>query len=80
MKLNVVVDRQGNVLGVAQVGTVTMEDGDEIEFGMVPEPGQMIHEVDVSDELQGEPPDELHRRVAENLADRLPGRRRSPRS
>jgi len=77
MKLNVVVDRQGNVLGVAQVGTMTTEDGEEIEFGMVPESGQIIHEVDVSDELSGVSPDELHLRVAEELADRLPGRGRS---
>jgi hypothetical protein len=80
MKLNVVVDRQGNVLGVAQVGTMTTEDGEEIEFGMVPESGQIIHEVDVSDDLSSMSPDEIHLRVAEELADRLPGQGRSPSS
>ena len=80
MKLNVVVDRQGNVLGVAQVGTMTTENGEEIEFGMVPESGQIIHEVEVADELPGTSPDEVHLRVTEYLADRLPGRRPSPSS
>jgi hypothetical protein len=80
MKLNVIVDPRGNILGVAQVGTMTTEDGDEIEFGIVPEPGQIIHEVEVADELPGTSPDEVHLRVTEYLADRLPGRRPSPSS
>jgi hypothetical protein len=74
VRLNVIVDREGNILGTAQVGIARLEDGTELEIGMVPEPGQTIHEVDVPDELRELSPEEVHQRVAESIGPRLPGR------
>jgi hypothetical protein len=74
VRLNVIVDREGNILGTAQVGIARLEDGRELEIGMVPGPGQTIHEVDVPDELRELSPEEVHQRVAESVGPRLPGR------
>lgn len=74
MRLHVVLDSEGNILGTAQVGIARLEDGTQLEIGMVPEPGQTIHEVEVPDELRELSPIEVHQRVAENLGRRLPGR------
>jgi hypothetical protein len=74
MRLNVIVDREGNILGTAQVGIARLEDGTELEIGIVPEPGQTIHVVDVSDDVRELSPEEVHQRVSQSLGPRLPGR------
>ena len=73
MRLNVIVE-EGHIRGTAQVGIARLEDGTELEIGMVPETGQTIYEVDVPDELRELSPEEVHQRVAESLGPRLPGR------
>jgi len=51
MKLNVLTDLHGNIVGTARVGTMQLEDGSEIEAGFVPQAGQMLHEVEISEDF-----------------------------
>jgi len=62
MKLLVITDESGKVVGTAK-RTVEMKTGDRIEFDEVlPEPGHTIHEVDAPDP-ESLSPDELHKAV-----------------
>jgi hypothetical protein len=51
MKLNVLTDLQGNIVGTARVGSFQLEDGTEIEAGFIPQAGQMLHEVEIAEDF-----------------------------
>lgn len=51
MKLNVLTDLRGNIVGTARVGSFQLEDGTEMEAGFVPQSGQMLHEVEISEDF-----------------------------
>jgi|SwirhirootsSR3_FD_contig_31_16207495_length_658_multi_5_in_0_out_0_2 hypothetical protein len=61
MKLTVITDKQGKVIGSARTGK---SDDGKIEFGVIPLPGQKHYEVDVPDQIKVEAPAELHKALA----------------
>ncbi|HYB80576.1 MAG TPA: hypothetical protein VED43_02765 [Mycobacterium sp.] len=66
MKITVITDERGNVIGT--VGKPTSIKPEAGTGGPVAGPGQSIREVEVPKELQGvEDVTELHRRLADHL-------------
>lgn len=51
MKIHVLTDYQGNIVGTARVGSMELEDGTVVEAGVVPQVGQLLHEVDISEDF-----------------------------
>lgn len=73
MKLNVIVDHTGNLLGAFQVGAIKDNKGEEMEVGITPLDGQFIYEVDVSDAITKRPVEEIHHEILASLGSKLPG-------
>ncbi len=62
MKMQIIVDTAGNIIGTAQPRQV--EAGDQrspTNFKIIAEPGQQVFEVDVPDEVAMSDPLELHK-------------------
>ncbi len=51
MKISVLVDKMGNVVGSSQIGIVKVHDGIEIEMGIIAGPEQSSHEIEIDDDL-----------------------------
>ena len=63
MKMTVITNKQGKVIGSAETGT--SKDG-RIKFGVVPLPGQKHHELDVSAKISKiKSPAELHKALGQ---------------
>lgn len=60
MKLQVIVNKAGDVLGTARFVAV---EGGPTRGGVVADAGQVVHEIDVPEELTKLPADELHSKV-----------------
>ncbi len=65
MKLNVIVDRAGNVIGTATTGLMKLDDGTVVEIEIIPEADQTIYEVDVPDALARAEATAIHQKVGE---------------
>jgi hypothetical protein len=66
MKITVITDKQGNIVGTA--GKPASRKPDAGTGGPVAGPGQSVREVEVPSELHGvEDVAELHRRLADHL-------------
>ena len=64
MKLTVIMDRKGNVVGTARSDPVRVEGtGDTIQFYPVEDEGYEYHEVEVGDDLLQESADRVHETV-----------------
>lgn len=73
MKLNVIVDHMGNLLGAFQVGAMKDTKGEEMEMGITPLDGQSIYEIDMSDDITKRPVQEIHQEILTSLSSKLPG-------
>ncbi len=66
MKMTVITDERGNILGTAGQGKKSNSDAGT--GGPVAGPGQLLHEIEVPKELQGvEDVSELHRKLLDHL-------------
>jgi hypothetical protein len=63
MKLYVVRDKDGNILGSSQVGTVKDDKGTEIEQGIIAGPYQSLDEIEVDDSVMRGNADEIHKKL-----------------
>ena len=68
MKISIIVDSAGNIVGMAR--SAIPEKGvkakaPDIEVGIVPSPGQSVHEVEVTEELARLEGPELLRRLSD---------------
>jgi hypothetical protein len=63
MKLSVIVDRLGNVVGSFRAGPIKLQDGSELQGGVVPGPEEVIHEIDVPEELVKRPVADIHQEL-----------------
>jgi hypothetical protein len=63
MKLYVVRDKDGNIIGSSQVGTVKDDKGTEIELGIIAGPNQSVDEVEVDDSITKGNADEIHQKL-----------------
>jgi hypothetical protein len=72
MKMNVIVDKMGNVVGAARVGSMKADDGTKIEVGVIPEVGQTVYELDVSDELMSADPDKIQHELSIQIRSKNP--------
>jgi hypothetical protein len=66
MKLNIIVDSAGNVIGAAHVAApLKGAKAPAIEAGIIPAPGQSVHEVEVPAEVARLEGPELLKRLTE---------------
>jgi hypothetical protein len=66
MKMTVITDEQGNIVGTAGQGKTSKPEAGT--GGPVTGPGQLLHEIEVAKELVGvEDVDELHRKLLDHL-------------
>ena len=70
MKLNVIVDKMGNIIGSSQVGTLT-DDGTEFETGVLPGAEQSIHEIEVDDNIMKRSINEIQQEISKTLSSKL---------
>jgi len=71
MKINVLIDKLGNIVGYSQVGIAKVNDGTEIEMGIIAGPEQSLHEIEIDDNLIGNK-EKLHQILSTKLGN-LPG-------
>jgi hypothetical protein len=69
MKITVLTDKQGEIIGTARNGPFDHE----VQVGIAPGKGQTVHRLDVPEDLARMNAAELHKRLVEYL----PGNRRS---
>ena len=67
MKLNVVVDKTGKIVGSSQVGVMKADDGTQIELGVIAGPEQTIHEIEVGDDIMRRPIAEVQQEIQKAL-------------
>ena len=68
MKINIIFDSAGNIAGTARAAIPdkgVKAKAPDIEVGIVPSPGQSVHEVEVTEELAQLEGPELLRRLAD---------------
>jgi hypothetical protein len=66
MKLNVVVDMKGNVVGTYRE-EVQSKGGLKIRAGMVMQPGYLVHQIEVDDKILKQPALKIHETVQKLL-------------
>ena len=66
LKVSVVTDKDGNVIGISPDGTEKIEN-EEVEIGMDPLEGEDIHHIDLPDDWQKWPVEEIPHKVKEIL-------------
>jgi hypothetical protein len=71
MKLNVIVDKMGNIVGSSQVGTVKADDGTEIETGVIAGAEQSVYEIEVDDNIMKRSIDEIQQEISKTLSSKL---------
>jgi hypothetical protein len=71
MKLNVIVDKMGNIIGSSQVGTLKADDGTEFETGVLPGAEQSIHEIEVDDNIMKRSINEIQQEISKTLSSKL---------
>jgi hypothetical protein len=66
MKITLVLDSLGNIVGTVHAAQVKVAGpgGAEIVAGLIPGPGQSLHEVEVPDDLAGASALDLYRGLA----------------
>jgi ABC-type branched-subunit amino acid transport system ATPase component len=74
MKLNVIIDNSGNVTGAFQSGPTKLKDGPELRAGVVAEPNNIIHEIEVPDNLVTQPAARIQAEI-QKIADKKFGLR-----
>jgi len=76
MKLNVIVDEDGNVIGTSQAGSIKIDNGTEVKLGVIAGPGQTIYELEVDDSILKENAFEIHKKLQDDqkLQDMLKAR------
>jgi hypothetical protein len=63
MKLNVIIDKFGNIVGSGQVGKVRTADGQDIELNLLPGAEQTVHQIEVADSVMKRSPEEIHQEI-----------------
>jgi hypothetical protein len=71
MKLNVILDKMGNIVGSSQVGTVKTDEGTEIETGVIAGSEQSIYEIEVDDNIMKRSNDEIQQEIRKMLSSKL---------
>ena len=72
MKVNVIVDINGNVVGAARVGSMEAEDGTKVEVGIIPGVEQTAYELDVSDELMSADTVKIQSELSKEIRSKIP--------
>lgn len=74
MKLNVQVDKQGKIIGTAQIGRIKLPDSTMVDTLLRAASEQTAYEVEVPDELIKRPANEIHLELAKLIHPKLSGR------
>jgi alkyl hydroperoxide reductase subunit AhpC len=71
MKLNIIVDKMGDVVGAFGSGSAKVEDGSELRGGVIVDPDKTVHEIEIQDTVLTQPSakvfEEIQKIADENL-------------